>query len=300
MKDIIIIGAGPAGLTAAIYAQRAGRSVLLLEARSYGGQIINTPEIDNYPALPHISGFEFAAKLYEQAVSFGAEIVYEAAAAIEDKGDVKVVTTSKNNKYEARAVIIATGAKNRPMGLDREQELIGRGISYCATCDGMFFRKKDVAVFGGGNTAIEDALFLSQYCNKVYVIHRRDKFRGDAADVEKLRQRENVEFVLDSVVTALLGEDKLQGIEVTNTKDGGKREIAVSGLFVAIGQMPDNGAFADLVDLDDKGYVVAGESCKTKTAGIYTAGDCRTKDVRQLTTAAADGAAAALAASMNL
>ena len=300
MKDIIIIGAGPAGLTAAIYAQRAGRSVLLLEARSYGGQIINTPEIDNYPALPHISGFEFAAKLYEQAVSFGAEIVYEAAAAIDDKGDVKVVTTSKNNKYEARAVIIATGAKNRPMGLDREQELIGRGISYCATCDGMFFRKKDVAVFGGGNTAIEDALFLSQYCNKVYVIHRRDKFRGDAADVEKLRQRENVEFVLDSVVTALLGEDKLQGIEVTNTKDGGKREIAVSGLFVAIGQMPDNGAFAELVDLDDKGYVVAGESCKTKTAGIYTAGDCRTKEVRQLTTAAADGAAAALAASAGL
>jgi len=296
MKDVIIIGAGPAGLTAAIYALRAGKSVLLLEAKAYGGQIINTPEIDNYPAMPHVSGFEFASKLYEQAMSFGAEIVYEAACAIEDNGGTKTVTTTKNNKYEGKAVIIATGAKNRPMGLDREQELIGRGVSYCATCDGMFYRKKEVAVFGGGNTAVEDALFLSQYCAKVYVVHRRDKFRADAADVEKLRARENVEFVLDSTVTRLIGEEKLSAIEVTNKNDGSKREIPVSGLFVAIGQMPDNGAFADTVDLDEKGYVASGENCRTKTSGVYTAGDCRTKEVRQLTTAAADGAVAALAA----
>ncbi len=300
MKDITIIGAGPAGLTAAIYALRSGKSVLLLEAKTYGGQIVNTPEIDNYPAMPHVSGFEFAQKLYEQAASFGAEIIYEAASSIEDRGGIKVVTTTKNNSYESKAVIIATGAKNRPMGIDREEELIGHGVSYCATCDGMFFRRKDVAVFGGGNTAVEDALFLSQYCNKVYVIHRRDQFRADAADVEKLRARENVEFVLDSIVTKLLGDEKLGAVEVTNKKDGSKREINVAGLFVAIGQMPDNGAFANAVELDEKGYVSAGENCRTKTDGIYVAGDCRTKEVRQLTTAAADGAVAALAACANI
>ncbi len=296
MTDIIIIGAGPAGLTSAIYAQRAGMSVLLLEARAYGGQIINTPEIDNYPAMPHVSGFEFATKLYEQARSFGAEVKFEAAVSIEENNDIKLVKTSKNNVYEAKAVIIATGAKNRPMGLDREEELIGKGISYCATCDGMFYRKKDVAVFGGGNTAIEDALFLSQYCNKVYVIHRRDKFRGDAADVEKLKARENVEFVLNSTVTALIAEDKLSAVEVTDKISGEKKQIPVSGLFVAIGQMPDNGAFANAVELDENGYITANESCRTKTKGIFVAGDCRTKEVRQLTTAAADGAVAALAA----
>lgn len=296
MTDIIIIGAGPAGLTAAIYAQRAGKTVLILEARAYGGQILNTPEIDNYPALPGVSGFEFATKLYEQARSFGAEVKFEAAVSIEDKGDIKTVTTSKNNSYDCSAVILATGAKNRPMGLDREQELIGKGISYCATCDGMFFRRKEVAVFGGGNTAVEDALFLSQYCAKVTVIHRRDKFRADEADVEKLRAKENVEFVLDSTVTKLIADDKLTAIEVTNKIDGTTREIPVSGLFVAIGQMPDNTAFANVVTLDDKGYISSGENCRTKTRGIYTAGDCRTKEVRQLTTAAADGAVAALAA----
>lgn len=296
MTDIIIIGAGPAGLTAAIYAQRAGKTVLILEARAYGGQILNTPEIDNYPALPGVSGFEFATKLYEQARSFGAEVKFEAAVFIEDKGDIKTVTTSKNNSYDCSAVILATGAKNRPMGLDREQELIGKGISYCATCDGMFFRRKEVAVFGGGNTAVEDALFLSQYCAKVTVIHRRDKFRADEADVEKLRAKENVEFVLDSTVTKLIADDKLTAIEVTNKIDGTTREIPVSGLFVAIGQMPDNTAFANVVTLDDKGYISSGENCRTKTRGIYTAGDCRTKEVRQLTTAAADGAVAALAA----
>ncbi len=300
MKDITIIGAGPAGLTAAIYALRSGKSVLLLEAKTYGGQIVNTPEIDNYPAMPHVSGFEFAQKLYEQAASFGAEIFYEAASSIEDRGGIKVVKTTKNNSYESKAVIIATGAKNRPMGIDREEELIGHGVSYCATCDGMFFRRKDVAVFGGGNTAVEDALFLSQYCNKVYVIHRRDQFRADAADVEKLKARENVEFVLDSIVTKLLGDEKLGAVEVTNKKDGSKREINVAGLFVAIGQMPDNGAFANAVELDEKGYVSAGENCRTKTDGIYVAGDCRTKEVRQLTTAAADGAVAALAACANI
>ncbi len=295
MKDIIIIGAGPAGLTAAIYALRSGKSVLLIEAKSYGGQIINAAKIDNYPGLPNISGFEFAQKLYEQATSFGAEIVYETAVSVEDNGKTKLVRT-KSGEHEAKAVILATGARNKPMGLSREDKLLGKGVSYCATCDGMFFRKKEVAVFGGGRIAVEDALFLSDYCSKVYVIHSQMRFGAAPSDVEKLKARENVEFVLESNVTALLGEEKLTGIEVTNKKDGSKRKINISGLFVAIGQMPDNGAFANMVELDEKGYIAAGESCLTKTNGIYAAGDCRTKEVRQLTTAAADGAVAALAA----
>lgn len=295
MKDIVIIGAGPAGLTAAIYALRAGKSVLLLEAKQYGGQIVNTPDIENYPALPHVSGYEFAEALYQQAMSFGAELKFETAVGIEDAGPHKIVRT-KENVYEAKAVIIATGAKNRPMGLEREEALIGRGVSYCATCDGMFFRKKDVAVYGGGNTALSDALFLSNTSNKVYLIHRRDAFRGSEADVEKVKARPNVEFVLNSTVTKLLGEEKLSGVEVTNKNTGETRTLEIAGLFVAIGQMPDNGAFAQVAPLDEKGYVEAGENCRTKTPGVFTAGDCRTKEVRQLATAASDGAVAALAA----
>ncbi len=276
MKDILIIGAGPAGLTAAIYALRSGKSVLLLEAKQYGGQIVNTPDIENYPGLAHVSGYEFAENLYQQAKSFGAELVFETAAAIEDRGDHKVVRTTLDHTYEGRAVILATGAKNRPMGLEREEELIGRGISYCATCDGMFFRKKDVAVFGGGNTALEDALFLSNYCNKVYLIHRRDQFRGSDADLKKLTGRENVEFVLNCNVTKLLGEPRLSAIEVTDKLTGEIRTIEVAGLFVAIGQIPDNAAFSNVAALDEKGYIASGEDCLTKTPGIFYAVVCRT------------------------
>ena len=292
MTDIIIIGAGPAGLTAAIYALRSGKSVLLLEAKTVGGQIVYAQKIENYPAIPNISGFEFAQRLHEQAMSFGAQLVYEAAVSIEDRGETKVVKTSKNNEYEARSVIIATGARSRPMGLPKEDKLIGRGVSYCAVCDGMFFRKKDVAVFGGSRTAVEDALFLSEYCNKVYVIHSKDKLAAAPAEVERLKARENVQLVLGSAVTELIGEDKLTAIEVTNKASGEKREIPIAGLFVAIGQMPDNGAFANIVELDEKGYIIAGESCRTKTNGVFAAGDCRTKELRQLVTAASDGALA--------
>lgn len=295
MKDILIIGAGPAGLTAAVYALRAGKSVLLLEKKQVGGQIVNTPDIENYPAIPHISGYEFAENLRAQALSFGAEIIFDTAVSIVDSPEKKVVKTASGQEYEGRAVILATGAKNRPMGLRREEELIGRGVSYCATCDGMFFRKKDVAVVGGGNTALSDALFLSNYCNKVYLIHRRDGFRGSKSEVEKLKKRENVEFVLNTVVTELIGEPKLTAIKTEDAKGGNVRKIAVSGLFVAIGQMPENEAFGDLVVLDEKGYIVSDERLTTKTPGIYTAGDCRTKDVRQLATAVSDGAVAALA-----
>ncbi|MBR0398620.1 MAG: FAD-dependent oxidoreductase [Eubacterium sp.] len=299
MTDIIIVGAGTAGMSAAIYGLRAGKSVLVFEATAYGGQIINTPDIENYPGIAHVSGFDFATGLYNQMMDLGAELKFERVTSVEDAGDKKIVRTA-NGEYEAKAVILATGAKNRPLGLEREQEMIGSGVSYCATCDGMFFRKKDVVVNGGGNTALEDAAFLANYCNKVYLVHRRDAFRGDAAAVKELESKENVEFVLNANVTKILGDKKVEGVEVTDKLTGEKRVIEAQGLFVAIGQMPENAAFQNLVDLDAGGYIAAGEDCLTKTSGIYTAGDCRTKTVRQLTTAAADGAVAALAAASGI
>lgn len=299
MKDIIIVGAGPAGLTAAIYGLRAGKSVLLLEELTYGGKIVNTPDIENYPGMNHVSGFDFAAALYQQAMDLGAELKFERAESIEDLGDKKIVHTAKN-AYEAKAVILATGAKDRHLGLDREDELTGKGVSYCATCDGAFFRGKDVAVVGGGNTALGDALFLAGYCSHVYVIHRRDQFRGAQKEVKLLEEKENVSFVLNANVTKLLGDQKVEGIEVTDKVTGGKKEIPVAGVFIAVGQIPDNRAFENLVDLDKAGYIDSGEDCTTRTPGIYTAGDCRTKTVRQLTTAAADGSVAALAAAENI
>ncbi|MBR1472175.1 MAG: thioredoxin-disulfide reductase [Lachnospiraceae bacterium] len=294
MYDIIIIGAGTAGLSAAIYGLRAGKKVLVLEQLSYGGQIINTPEIENYPGIKNISGFDFATGLYEQAAALGAEVKYEQVTGIAD-GAEKTVTTS-GGTYNCKAIIIATGAKNRPLGLERETELVGGGVSYCATCDGAFYKKRPVAVNGGGNTALEDALFLSNYCSKVYLIHRRDAFRGEVKQVEQLKAKENVEFVLNATVTALLGREQLEGVEVTDKISGEKRTLQVDGLFIAIGQMPENAVFAPLIKLDAAGYVEAGEDCRTNVEGIYAAGDCRTKTVRQLTTAAADGAVAALAA----
>ena len=291
MFDIIVIGAGPAGMTAAIYARRAAKTVLVLEAMSYGGQIINTPEIENYPAAAHISGFDFAAGVYNQAKELGAEFRFEKAVEIEDRGEEKRVRTPKN-EYAAKAVIIATGSVNRRLGLEGEEKLIGRGISYCATCDGAFFRKKTVAVVGGGNTALEDALYLADLAEKVYLIHRRDSFRGEESTVTRLRERENVEFVLNSVVRTLRADKKLSAVEVVN-KQGEKRTLAVDGLFVAVGRIPENRNFAKLIALDAAGYAVAGEDCRTQTEGIFVAGDNRVKEVRQLVTATADGAVAA-------
>ena len=296
MTDIIIIGAGTAGLTSAIYALRAGKNVLVLEEKMYGGQIINTPDIENYPGFKNISGYEFATNLYNQAKELGMIYKNEKVLEIqEDSNGTKTVVTDKET-YTAKAVIIASGAKNRPLGIDREQEFTGKGVSYCATCDGAFFRGRDVAVVGGGNTALEDSLFLSSYCNTVYVIHRRDEFRGDVREVEKLKAKDNVKLIMDSQVTDIIGEDMVSVIKVKNLKGGEEREIKVNGLFIAIGQMPDNERFKNLVDLDEKGYIIAGEDCRTSTAGIFAAGDCRTKNVRQLVTAAGDGAVAALAA----
>lgn len=295
MYDIIIIGAGPAGLSAALYGVRSGKSVLLLEENVYGGQIITTPEVENYPGILQISGYELAENLYRQAVGLGAELKYEKAVRITEENAAKKVVTSRG-EYLGGSVILATGAKNRHLGVEREEELTGAGVSYCATCDGAFYRGKDAAVVGGGNTALEDAGFLSNYCRTVYIIHRRSQFRGEDRLVRMLRKKENIRYIFDSRVVRLNGGERLESVTVENIDTGEKQEILVSGLFIAIGQVPDNGAFSPWAELDENGYIRASEDCRTKTEGIFTAGDCRTKAVRQLATAAADGAVAALAA----
>lgn len=295
MYDIVIVGAGTAGLSAAIYGVRAGKKVLVLEGQNFGGQIINSPEIENYPGIAKTSGFEFATGLYEQASNLGADIEFEQVIEVEKHGKGFIVHT-EDKPIECRAVILATGAKNRPLGVEKESQFVGMGISYCATCDGAFFRGQKTAVVGGGNTALEDAEFLSNFCEKVYVIHRRDEFRGEQWLSDNLRKKGNVEFVMDSVVTDIIGENGVQGVAIKNVKTGEETELSVTGLFVAIGQMPDNKAFEKLVDLDSGGYIQAKEDCKTSCEGIFAAGDCRTKGVRQLATAAADGAVAGLAA----
>ena len=243
----------------------------------------------------NISGFEFAQGLYEQAVALGAIVKYEKVNGIEVQDNIKLVKTAKEI-YEAKAVILATGAKNRSLGLEREDSLLGLGISYCATCDGAFYRGRDVAVAGGGNTAIEDATFLANYCNKVYVIHRRDSFRAEDALVKALKTKENVEFVLDSNIKELIGTDGLEAVVVENKNNKESRKIEVAGLFVAIGQKPENNEFSSVVNLDDAGYILGGEDTKTNVSGIFVAGDTRTKAVRQLATAAGDGAVAGLGA----
>jgi len=292
MHDIIVVGGGPAGMTAAIYARRAGKSVLVLEALSCGGQILNTPDIENYPVEAHISGFDFSQKVYEQAKGLGAEFAFEKAVELRVEGDVKTVVTTRG-EHQARAVILATGSANRKLGLEDEDRLVGRGISYCATCDGNFYRKKVVAVVGGGNTALEDAQYLADLAEKVYLIHRRDSFRGEEMNVERLKEKGNVEFVYNANVTRLIAEKRLKAIEVTDKLDGSVRTIDVNGLFIAVGRVPENQNFASLVQLDEAGYAVAGEDCHTATPGIFVAGDNRTKALRQLVTATADGAMAA-------
>ena len=294
MVDIIIIGAGPAGLTSAIYGRRAGKSITLFESLSYGGMIINALEVENYPGFKSISGYDLATNLYNQAIDLGASIKYEKVIGIEDLGETKKVITG-NGEYECKAIIIATGVQNRKLGLKNENELLGKGVSYCATCDGALYKGKDVCVVGGGNTAIGDALFLSEYCNKVYIIYRRDSFKGDRVIVSKLKKKDNVEFIFNSNVVALNGNDKLESVSVVDN-DQNKSNVKVSGLFVAIGQEPENNIFNGIIDMDDKGYIISDETCHTNIKGIYVAGDTRVKNVRQLTTATADGTVAALMA----
>ena len=295
MYDIIIVGAGPAGLTAALYALRADKTVLVLEKSTFGGQITYSPQIENYPGFATMSGNEFADKLVDQVINQGAEIEMETVIAIRDNGATKTVVT-EDGEHEAKAVIIATGVKHRQTGLPNENELVGEGVSYCAVCDGAFFKGQTVAVLGGGNSALQEAVLLSEGCSKVYVIQNLDYFTGEAKLVEKLKARDNVEFIMGTVITALKGEKALEGLTLRKESDGSESELKVDGLFVAIGLIPNNKAFADVAGLDEWGYIDSDESCVTKTAGVFVAGDCRKKQIRQITTAAADGSIAALAA----
>lgn len=296
MYDIIIIGAGPAGMTAAIYGERAGKSTLMIDKAGYGGNIITTPAVENYPGLKNVSGMDFAQALFDQAKSFGAEYESAEVTGITDAAGVKTVHTDAGD-FDAKTVIIATGQVNRKLGLEKEEQLVGSGVSFCATCDGMFFRGRDVAVIGGGNTALEDAEYLAGVANKVYLVHRRDKFRGEQKTVDRLSKLENVEFVLNSSPVRFIGDGPVTGLVIKNNLTGEERELAVQGVFEAVGQMPQNANFADITELDETGYIKATEACETDRPGIFVAGDCRTKKVRQLDTAAADGTIAALAAS---
>lgn len=295
MHDIIIIGAGPAGMTAALYAARSGKTVLMLEGETPGGQIVVSRRIENYPALPDTDGFTFSENLKSQALAHGATLVSAKATGIE-KTDGGFCVSADGDSYACRAVILATGQKHRKLGVPGEEKLIGRGVSFCATCDGMFFRRREVAVVGGGNTAVQDALVLSEYCSKVYLIHRRDAFRAEHALVDRVLARDNVEFVADSVIDAIDGESNVTGISVRNVKTNEVRTIPVAGVFEAIGQLPQNDAFSGLVELDGDGYLLTDAAGATSVRGMFGAGDVCKKTVRQLTTAVADGTVAALSA----
>ena len=291
--DLIIVGGGPPGFTAAVYGRRAGKSVLLLEKESFGGQIASSPLVENFPAFAAISGAELAERLYNQAEELGARIELEEVLSV-DNGTVKTVTTEYGT-YTCTALILATGMKRRTLGLPGEDTL--PGVSFCAVCDGMFYSGRDVAVVGGGNTALQDALYLAEICRSVTVIHRRDAFRGDPILVEKLKKTANVTLLMNTVVTEL--QEKagvLAGLQLRNTLDGAESSLAVAGLFMAVGQLPQAALSASLAAVDAEGFLTAGEDCRTSADGIFAAGDCRAKEVRQLTTACADGSVAALAA----
>lgn len=294
--DIGIIGGGTAGMTAAIYGQRAGKQTVIIEGSTFGGQITSSPNVENYPGIASVSGSEFSMNLLDQATKLGAETVMEQVTGIVDgENGVKVIHTT-GKEYRCRSVILATGVTHRHLGVPNEERLTGAGVSYCATCDGMFFRGRDVAVVGGGSTALQDAEFLSDYCRKVYLIHRRDEFRGEENIVKRLDEKENVEFILSTTVRDIIGDQTVERLILNNKKTGKEYKLEVSGIFIAVGHIPQNEIFADIVRLDENGFVLAAEDCVTSHPGIFAAGDCRTKEVRQLTTAAADGAVAALAA----
>ena len=290
MTDIIIIGGGIAGLTSAVYALRTGKSVVLFEEKAYGGQISQSHEVENYPGILSVSGAELSMILHSQAKSFGCEFKNEKVTGVTD-GKIKKVTTNKG-EYEAKGIIFAMGAKARKSGLENEDSLIGRGLSYCAVCDGNFFKGREVMVVGGGNTAVQDALYLSDICSKVYLLHRRNYFSAEETLTKKLSEKENVEIIFDSVLVSAEAAPIIKSVKVKNTKTDEERNINVGGLFLAIGQVPATKEFGDILPLDRYGYVETDENCKVKD-GIYVAGDCRKKLVRQLTTAAADGTVAA-------
>lgn len=292
MTDIIVIGAGPCGLTAALYAARAGKSVIVFEKNAVGGQISLSDCVENYPAVEKISGNEWAQRMATQVTQLGVKIVMDCVTNVADKGGYKTVT-AKQGEYDCRCVIFATGCEHRKLNVTGEKEFIGRGVSYCAVCDGNFFRNRTVAVVGGGRTAIQEALYLSNLCKTVYIIHRRDEFRADEILIDRLENQPNIVKVMNSVVDEICGDKLVQSVVVRNVESGRAENIAVNGVFAAIGLVPQNSLFGNLTPMDSGGYADCSEDC-TVGSGIYAAGDCRRKKVRQLTTAVADGAASAV------
>ncbi len=291
MYDIIIVGSGVAGMTAAIYSKRAGKKVLVLEAKNYGGQIVRSPKVENYPGFKAITGFDLAHSLYQQMIALEVDFRLEKVISIEKD---KVIT--KDNEYFSKAIILAVGTENKMLGLKNEKELIGRGVSYCATCDGPLYKGKTVAIIGGGNTGLEDAIFLSDYCRFVYLIHRRDEFRGEQKYVDILQQKENVKILLNTKVEEIQGENQVTGIKVYHQDTKQEEELMIQGLFIAIGQVPSTDFLKNYIQLDKYHYIIAKEDMKTNIENIFVAGDCREKKIRQLTTAVSDGTIASLMA----
>lgn len=285
MNDIIIIGAGPAGMTSAIYAKRAGYNPLVLEKNTYGGQIINSSEVANYPGIKKIDGYTFATKIYEQLKELEIEIKHEEVINIK-KNDKTINVITNKNEYECKSVIIATGLTKRKLNIENEEKLIGKGISYCATCDGAFFKENDVAVVGGGNTALEDAIFLSNYCKHVYLINRTENFKAEKSLLDSFKQKNNTEIITSANVKKLVGKEKLEKIELDNGKI-----LNISGLFIAIGQIPN--CNFDIIEKEN-GFIKSNEECTTNIPGIFVAGDIRNKSVRQIVTSVSDGAVAAI------
>jgi len=291
MFDIIIVGAGPAGMTAALYAKQAGKNILVLEKEAYGGQILKAHKVKNYPGFSEISGFEFATNLYNQLTNLNVEVKFEEVLKINLKDDSKEIITKKGN-YLCKSVIIAAGAKSRKLNLNNEDNLTGKGVSYCATCDGMFFKDKTVAVYGGGNSAIDGAMYLSNICEKVYLIYRRDNFRVENENIDNFKKKSNIETIFNTTITDLIGENKLEGIKLRDKEN--ELNLDIDGLFIEIGYIPVSEICNNLVETDSNGYIVSNEECKTNIEGVFACGDIRVKDVRQLTTACSDGTIAAL------
>ena len=301
MHDIIIVGGGPAGLTAAIYALRGGKTVLVIEKAGFGGQIAFSPKVENIPGTISISGSEFADQLTEQAMALGADVELETVIKVESSNSIHRVITEEGSEYEAKALILAVGVKHRMLGLPGEQELIGKGLSFCAVCDGAFYAGMDTAMIGGGNSALQEALLLSEVCRKVTVIQNLSTFTGEKRLADALLAKDNVDVLFSTLVTGYQSQNgSLTGLTVRNTLSGEEQLITADGAFLAVGLMPENEAFSHLAKLDDRGYFASGEDCRTLTSGVFVAGDCRSKAVRQVTTAAADGAIAATSACLYL
>ena len=297
MYDMIVAGGGPAGMTAALYALRNGKTVLVIEKNGFGGQITHSPKVENYPGTLQMSGNEFAERMLEQILAQGAEIELETVLSVKDDGDYKTVVTEEGSSFQGRTVVLATGVRHRMLGLEGEEELVGEGISFCAVCDGDFYSDQTVCVAGGGNSALQEAILLAEKCSRVIILQDLPACTGEQRLQDVLFARDNVDLIVNVNITRLVTEGgSLRGVGIRDRITGEERDVACDGLFVAIGLIPENDAFADLADLTPQGYFDSDESCRTRTPGVFVAGDCRSKTVRQITTAAADGAVAALAA----